>query len=270
MRRSLTGSDPRAVRRSLIVAAAAVMALLGPLASAAPAQELDATLAARQKALGKGKRAYQETILTAPEGGAASEKELKLAAKVAVFQEAPRERLEIRAVSGRSFAEPVVLVSNGAGYFLVTKVGSTPLKGSARASDSVVLQALTSMPGESAGRREVKGAGGELLAVVYRESRTADFNSSTAFSMKAAKIGDNLLKKSLASFGESDDTAVTASAGARGVDEIQTPGGTVSVTPDSSAVVWLESLEVGPLELEAFLLAGGLGPYAASPTEEAR
>jgi hypothetical protein len=244
-----------------MLAPVAALALLCAAAAGARGQALDETLDARQKALGKGKRAYQETFLAAPAGGAASGK-LELAAKVAVFQEAPRERLEIRPVSGGSFGEPVVVVSNGTGYFLVTKVGSTPLAPSAKAKDPLVLEALASMPDAPAGKRELKGADGKLAAVVYREPRSADFSSATAFSLKPAKVGGGLLKKGLASFSDSDDTVVTASAGARGVDEIQTPSGTVSVTPDSSAVVWLESHEVGPVELEQFLLAGGLGPYA--------
>jgi hypothetical protein len=237
--------------------------LLLCVAIQAPGQTLEETLADRQKALTKGKHAYLETFLTAPAGGAATEAQLKLAAKVAVFQEAPRERLEINPVSGNSFGEPVVVVSDGKGYFLVTKVGSSPLAKSAKASDPLVLRALASMPGETARKRQVKGPDGKLLALIYRESRGADFSSSTAFSLKPSKVGGDLFKKGLASFAESDDTAVTASAGARGVDEIETPDGKVSVTPDSSAVVWLEGREIGPLEQEEFLLQGGLGPYAA-------
>jgi len=242
------------------------LALVCAAAAAASAQGLDETLAARQKALPKGKRAYQETFLTASREGATTERDLKLAAKVAVFQEAPRERLEIRPVSGSSFGEPLVIVSNGKGYFLVTKVGSTPLAKSAKASDPLVIQVLASPPGETARKRQVEGPDGKLLAVVYREPRKADFSSETAFTLKRAKLGDGLLKKGLASFGDADAT-VTASAGARGVDEIETPSGQVSVTPDSSAVAWLESREIGPLELEAFLLTGGLGPYSREETQ---
>ncbi|MBA2565307.1 MAG: hypothetical protein H0V09_07765 [Gemmatimonadetes bacterium] len=230
----------------------------------AAAQTLDATLAARRAALPKARTAYQETFLTAPPGGARSEKELRLAAKVAVFQQAPRERLEIRPVSGGTFAEPVVVVGDGRGYFLVTKVGSSPLGGSARASDPLVLQALASMPDAAGRKRQVKGADGGLQAVVLREPRRAEFSGDAAFALKPSRTGGGLLKKGLASFGESDDTAVTASAGARGADEIETPEGRVSVTPDSSAVVWLESREVGPLAYEDFLREGGLGPYAAA------
>jgi hypothetical protein len=250
-----------AARAMLVLALAWILGTAAGGSAVVAAQSLNETLTARQKALGKGKRAYAETFLGGPSGGA-SEKDLKLAAKVAVFLEPPRERLEISPVSGKSFGEPVVIVSNGKGYFLITKVGSTPLEKSAKASDPLVLQVLSSSPSQTAKKRQVTGAGGKLLWVVYRESRTADFNSATAFSLKPTKVGGGLLKKGLASFADSDDTVVTASAGARGVDEIETPEGKVSVTPDSAAVVWLESLEVSPLEFEAFLLAGGLGPYA--------
>ena len=255
------------MHRPLLLAAGVAAALICASAPAVSGQDLEQTLSARQKALPKGKRAYDETFLTPPAGGAAGEKDLKLTAKVAVFQDAPRERLEIRPLKGAAFGEPIVIVSNGKGYFLVTKLGSTPLAESARASDPFVLQALASMPNETTKKRRVTGPDGKLVAVVYREPRSADFSAATAFSLKPAKVGGGLLKKGLASFGESDDTAVTASAGARGVDEIDTPSGKVSVTPDSSAVVWLESREIDPLELEEFLLAGELGPYAGTGAE---
>lgn len=243
-----------------------VLALLFVTPPAAFGQSLEQTLEARRKALPKPKTAYGETFLAAPASGAATEGDLKLAAKVSVFQEAPRERLEVHLVNGSAFGEPIVVVGDGSGYFLVTKLGATPLAKSAKASDPLLLQALASMPDESARKRTLKAPDGKLAGVVYREPRGADFGSSTAFDVKASKVGGGLLKKNLAAFGDSDDTVVTASAGARGVDEIDTPKGKLSVTPDPGAVVWLESRQVGPLELEAFLLAGGLGPYAA--TEE--
>jgi hypothetical protein len=113
----------------------------------------------------------------------------------------------------------------------------------------------------------VDGPGGTLQAVVYREPRPADFSASTAFSLKAPKVGGGLLKKGLASFADPADTQATASAGARGVDEIETPEGTVSVTPDTAAVAWLDGRGPDALALEAFLLEGGLGPYAGAGEE---
>jgi hypothetical protein len=157
-----------------------------------------------------------------------------------------------------------MIVGNGKDYFLVTKVGSTPLAKSAKAQDPLVLQAVSSMPNETAKKRVVKTPAGQLAAVVYREPRPADFSAATAFSLQAPKLGGGLLKKGLSSFASDDKTVVTASAGARGVDEINTPNGKVPVTPDSSAVVWMEKREIGPLELESFMLAGGLGPYAGA------
>ncbi len=268
-RERLPGGDRRGGRARRAVLGAVAGLLLAPTAAAAQESgdagpDLAATLAERQQALPEGRAAYEETLLTAPPGGAASERDLRLAAKIAVFQEAPRERLEIRPVSGNAFGEPIVLVSDGKSYFLVTKVGATPLAESARASDPLVLQVLASSPAETARKRTVEGPGGELLAVVYRQPRSADFSSETAFDLKPARLGGGLLKKGLASFGESEDATVTASAGARGVGEVETPEGMVSVTPDSAGVAWLEARDVGPLALEAFLLEGELGPYAAA------
>jgi hypothetical protein len=259
--RKARGVPPRPIRGPILCGA--LLALCGGALSQAAGQTLDATLAARRQALPKQKTAYSETVLTAPAGGAASETDLKLAAKVGVAQEAPKERVEIQPVSGDAFGETVTVVGDGKDYFLITKVGSTPLAKSAKAQDPLVLQVLASMPDETAKKRVVKTPDGKLSAVVYRESRPADFNESDAFSMKAPKIGGGgLLKTSLSTLAPDDKTTVTASAGARGVDEIDTPDGKMPVTPDSSAVVWMEERQVSPLALEAFLLAGGLGPYA--------
>jgi hypothetical protein len=262
-------SSRRPASRIAPVALAAALLAAGTAPGPAAAQGLDAVLAARAKAIPKGPRAFEETWLRPPAGGAASERDLTLAAKVSAFQQAPRERLEIRPVSGRRFGEPVVVVSNGKGWFLVTKLGATPLAESAKASDPLVTAVLGGPAGDAPRKRRVEGAGGKLDAVVYREARPADFSASTAFSLKAPKVGGGLLKKGLASFAEPADTQATASAGARGVDEIETPEGTVSVTPDTVAVAWLDGREPDALELEAFLLAGELGPYAAAGEEAA-
>jgi hypothetical protein len=255
----------RAARLAPVVLAAALLGAAAP--HRARAQGLEAVLAGRAQAIPKGPRAFEETWLRAPAGGAAAEKDLTLAAKVAAFQQAPRERLEIRPVSGRSFGEPVVIVSNGKGRFLVTKLGATPLAESAKASDPLVTAVLAGPAGDAPRKRRVDGPGGTFQAVVYREPRPADFSASTAFSLKAPKVGGGLLKKGLASFADPADTQATASAGARGVDEIETPEGTVSVTPDTAAVAWLDGRGPDALALEAFLLEGGLGPYAGAGEE---
>jgi hypothetical protein len=58
---------------------------------------------------------------------------------------------------------------------------------------------------------------------------------------------------------------VTAAAGTRGVDQVETAEGTVSVTPDPAAVEWMEDQRVSPGELERFRLEGRLSPYDAIP-----
>ena len=62
--------------------------------------------------------------------------------------------------------------------------------------------------------------------------------------------------------GDQRSASVVATAGARGVDNVQTPHGTVPVHPDSMAVVRMERFSVGSLRLEEFLRAGRLGAYA--------
>jgi hypothetical protein len=272
MRFALPGPDPeprRPAPRTLSgrILHGVLLALCAAASSPAAGQTLDGALAARRQALPAQKTAYAETFLLAPAGGAASEKDLKLSAKVAVSQQAPKERIEIQPVSGDAYGDPVTIVGDGKDYFLITKVGTaTPLAKSDKAQDPLVLQVLASMPNATGKKRVEKTPDGKLAAVVYRETRPADFDDKAAFSMKAPKIGGGILKPALSSLSPDDKPTVTASAGARGVDEIDTPDGKVPVTPDSSAVVWMEQRQVNPVALEEFLAAGGLGPYAG--TEE--
>ena len=59
---------------------------------------------------------------------------------------------------------------------------------------------------------------------------------------------------------------MVATAGARGVDRVKTPGGDVPVRPDTVAIARMERVNVGSVALEEFMRAGGLGPYAADST----
>jgi hypothetical protein len=75
------------------------------------------------------------------------------------------------------------------------------------------------------------------------------------------------VREGLAQFSPGRDPNVTAAAGARGVDQVETAEGTVSVTPDPAAVEWMEDQRVSPAELERFRLEGRLSPYDALPEE---
>lgn len=250
-----------------IVGAALALGALLPAVGAA--QGLQATLDARREALPGGKHAWQETWLVPEEGAAAPEasQATRFAGRVTAYQDARKERLELRAASGDGLAEPVVVVFDGEQHWLVTRVGATPLAQSARASDPWLALVLSGPPGETPAHRVVPADAGEIAAVVLRATEPTDFEASSAFALKLPQAGSGLMRSGLAAFSPANDPGVTAAAGARGVDQVRTPSGTVSVTPDPAAVQWMEGQGVTPMALERFRLEARLAPYDALPAE---
>jgi hypothetical protein len=248
------------------VACAAIAAVLHP--APAGAQTLQATLDARREAMPGGKHSWQETWLV-PESGAsalAAAKVTKFAGRVTAYQDGDKERLELRAAAGDELAEPVVVVSDGDDYWLVTRVGGTPLAESARASDPWLALVLGGPPGDAPPHRTVAAAGGGIAAVVLRAREPADFDSEAAFALRLPQGGSGLVRSGLAEFSPARAN-VTPAAGARGVDQVETAEGTVAVTPDPAAVSWMESQRVSASELERFRMEARLSPYDALPAE---
>ncbi|HET6638736.1 MAG TPA: hypothetical protein VFH82_08150 [Gemmatimonadota bacterium] len=233
------------------------------------AQALQAALDARREAMPRGKHAWQETWLVPESGTAAADaaQVSKFGGRVWAYQDGDRERLELRAARGDALEEPVVIVSDGDGYWLVTKVGATPLAESARASDAWLALVLAGPPGETPAYRTVDAANGGVAAVVLRASEPTDFDEEKAFALRLPQGGSGLVREGLAQFSPGRDPNVTAAAGARGVDQVETAEGTVSVTPDPAAVEWMEDQRVSPAALERFRLEGRLSPYDALPEE---
>jgi hypothetical protein len=261
---------PGAARGARLVGAIAAAILVAAVLPPAPAaaQTLQATLDARRESMPRGKRSWQETWLV-PESGAsapAAAQVTKFAGRVTAYQEGDRERLELRAAAGDELAEPVVVVSDGDDYWLVTRVGGTPLAESARASDPWLALVLAGPPGDAPAHRTVAAADGGVAAVVLRAGEPADFDSEAAFALRLPQGGSGLVRSGLAQFSPASAN-VTPAAGARGVDQVETAEGTVSVTPDPEAVRWMESQRVSAAELERFRMEGRLSPYDALPAE---
>lgn len=250
---------------SLLLAAGTGILLLS--ASVSAQDELGTVLTERQNAVPKGRHAFQETWLLPSDGDPARPN--RFAGRVTVYQDGPRERLEIREVEDGSLSDPVVIVSNGRSYHLVTKVGATPLIESAPAQEPFVRLILAGPPGEAPQHRTVAvPSGGE--AVVLRSAADPDFDSGDAFQLRLPQVGGGLLKSGLSQFSAAQNTQLTASAGARGVDQIRTAEGTISVTPDPEAVRRMETRTVPEVELEEFKLEGGLAPYDELPAAGAQ
>ena len=243
---------------------AVILAALAVLPGAAPANaqtDLAALLDGRQKAVPEGRHAFQETwLLPAPGATGGSQ----FAGRATFYQDGPRERIEVRPVRDGALEEPVVVVSNGRSYHLVTKVGSTPLAESAPAADPLLRLVLAGPPGEAPQHRTVAlPEGGE--AVVLRSVLDPDFDAGQAFRLRLPQVGGGLLKTGLSQFSAAQNTQLTASAGARGVDQVRTADGSISVTPDPEAVRRMEAQTVSEVELEGFKLEAGLAPYDALP-----
>jgi hypothetical protein len=249
--------------------AAFALAIAAASPPPAPAQALQATLEARREEMPRGKHAWQETWLV-PESGASAPdaaRVTKFGGRVWAYQDGDRERLELRAFRGDELEEPVVVVSDGDEYWLVTKVGATPLAESARASDPWLALVLAGPPGEAPQHREVPAEGGGVAAVVVRAPEPADFDEDEAFALRLPQGGSGLVREGLAQFSPGRDPNVTAAAGTRGVDQVETANGAVSVTPDPAAVEWMEEQRVTPGALERFRLEGRLSPYDGLPEE---
>ena len=255
--------------RSIARGALLALALGATVPVPSPAQSLQATLDARREAMPRGKHAWQETWLVPESGTSAADaaQVTKFGGRVWAYQDGDRERLEIRAARGDELDEPVVVVSDGEAYWLVTRVGATPLAESARASDAWLVLVLAGPPGDTPAYRSVAAAGGGVAAVVLRAPEPADFDEDKAFALRLPQGGSGLVREGLAQFSPGRDPNVTAAAGARGVDQVETAEGTVSVTPDPAAVEWMEDQRVSPAELERFRLEGRLSPYDALPEE---
>lgn len=254
--------------RALLLAAAA-LATTAAFPAPSPAQTLAQALETRSQSMPRGKHSWQETWLVPESGPSAPDagQVRKFAGRVIAYQDGDRERLELRAARGDELEAPLVVVSDGDAYWLVTQVGATPLLESAKASDRWLALVLSGPPGDAPTHREVTAEGGGVAAVVVRAPEPADFATDAAFALKLPQGGSGMVREGLAAFSPGANPDVTAAAGARGVDQVQTANGTVSVTPDPEAVRWMEAQRVSSGALERFRIEARLAPYDALPEE---
>ena len=196
---------------------------------------------------------------------------LALVMRVDYFAKPPRWRAEIRRTAdGQNFSDPQVVLGNGADVQVVTALGATPLARHALGGDSLMRAALVvdangRPQGAANGRVVDRAADGSVQRVVFRRTQRSAAFDDAMLDPRNRSAGRNFLSSRIAAVGDQRSTAVVATAGARGVDRVQTPRGEVPVTPDSLAILRMERFVVGALTLEEFLRQGGLGPYATRP-----
>lgn len=242
-----------------------LLAVVTSTSSALAQEDLGAVLEKRAGSVPDGPRAFQETWLLPAEAPTATDPaNTRFAGRVHVYQQAPKERLEIHRVVDGELADPVVVVLDGNRYLLVTPVGATPFLESDPAQDPFIRMILAGPPGPAPPHRTVPAAGG-FAAVVLRHGEAGAFDTKKAFATELPRGGAGLLS-GLSSFSAAGETEVVASAGARGVDRIRTATGTITVVPDEQAVEWMESTTRVPVaELERFRREARLAPYHLLP-----
>ena len=176
-------------------------------ATASAQDDLAAVLTERQKAVPKGRHAFQETWLLPAQDDAGQPN--RFAGRITVYQDGPRERLEIRQVEEGALSDPIVIVSNGRSYHLVTKVGATPFAESAPSQEPFVRLVLAGPAGETPQHRSVPvPSGGQ--AVVLRSAMDPDFDAGDAFQLRLPQVGGGLLKSGLSQFSAAQNTQLTA------------------------------------------------------------
>ena len=165
---------------------------------------------------------------------------------------------------------PLVVIKDGAQPVVLTELGSTALTAHAAWGDAAVRQLVEGFAADGrpvrpagAGRIERRAANGRVeLIVLRRPAARADFADNLLSAGTAGRLGRSLGRIGIQAVGGERRTDVVASAGARGVARVRTPGGEVVIDPDTAAIRALDALEVDLLELDEFiraLAAAGVG-----------
>ncbi|HVO35666.1 MAG TPA: hypothetical protein VMT21_08890 [Gemmatimonadales bacterium] len=194
---------------------------------------------------------------------------LALVMRVDYFSAPPKWRAEIRRTAdGQTMGSPDILIGEGTRAVVVTALGATPLEQHVLGQDPLVRAAVVfdrngRAPGPAAGRLVERAPDGSVGRVLFRRSVKNPSFADALLDPGARSGGRNLLASGIAAVGDQRQASVVATAGARGVDRVKTPGGDVPVTPDSVAIRRMEAFKVGAVSLEDFMRTGGLGPYAA-------
>jgi hypothetical protein len=189
---------------------------------------------------------------------------LALVMRVDYFARTPRWRAEIRRTKdGVSFADPVTILGEKRKALVVTPVGTTPLDQHALGKDALVRAALV-FDDKGARVGPANGVIADATRVAFRRTaKTPTFDNADLDPAKQTQ-GRQFISKSLVSVGNQRSASIVATAGARGVAKVRTPGGMIDVKPDSNAVKSMDRMVIGAMKLEDFLRAGKLGPYKAA------
>ncbi|HEX8904625.1 MAG TPA: hypothetical protein VF771_07270, partial [Longimicrobiaceae bacterium] len=198
-------------------------------------------------------------------GNPAAADSLALVAQVDGYAKTPRWRAEVRKVGGDGrLGDPTVLVGERNRVVVVTGVASAPLEQNA-AKDDPIVQAVVAQfdqagalkqPG--AGRIVQRAAGKIARVVVRRPALQGDFPDGLLAMSRGRRTVNDLVSRTTGQVASSRTASLAPTAGARGVTQVQTPQGTISVNPDPAAVLAMDQRTVDAVAVDQFVREGRL------------
>ncbi|HEX8245868.1 MAG TPA: adenylate/guanylate cyclase domain-containing protein, partial [Longimicrobium sp.] len=209
-------------------------------------------------------------------GNPAAADSLALVAQVDGYAKAPRWRAEVRKVGadGR-LGEPLVLLAERNRVVVLTGVAAAPLAQNA-AKDNPVVQAVVAQFDERGALKQpgagriVQRAGGKVARVlVRRPAVNGDFPDALLAMSRGRRTLNDLVQRTTGQAASNRTASLAPTAGARGVTQVQTPQGTISVNPDPAAVLAMDQRAVDAVAVDAFVREGHLEPPAPVKEETA-
>jgi adenylate cyclase len=190
---------------------------------------------------------------------------LALVAQVEGYAKAPRWRAELRRVGANGqLGEPLVLVAERNHVQVLTGVAAAPLEQNA-AKDDPLVQAVVAQfddagalrqPG--AGRIVQRAAGKVARVVVRRPALQADFPDGLLAMSRGRRTLNDLVQRTTGQVAANRTANLAPTAGARGVTQVQTPSGTISVNPDVAAVAAMDRRATDAVAMDQFIREGHL------------
>jgi len=188
-----------------------------------------------------------------------------LVAQVDGYAKAPRWRAEIRRIGAdQRLSEPLVLVGDRARVVVVTGVASADLAGHAAKDDPLVkavvaqFDAAGAVKQPGAGRIVQRGADRTVQRVMVRRPAVqADFADALLEMGRGRRTANALVQRATGTVAANRSEGTMATAGARGVT-VNTPQGSVNVTPNPTAVAAMDRRAVDAVAVDAFVREGKL------------
>lgn len=198
-------------------------------------------------------------------GNPASADSLALVAQVDGYAKAPRWRAEVRRVGGDGrLGEPLVLIGERTRVVVVTGVAAAPLEQNAAKDDPLVqavvaqFDAAGALKQPGAGRIVQRAAGKVARVLVRHPALQGDFPDALLAMSRGRRTLNDLVQRSTGQVAANRTASLAPTAGARGVTQVQTPQGTISVNPDPAAVLAMDQRTVDAVAVDGFVREGHL------------